>query len=97
MRQGFFLARRATRQHPNLDATEDRVGQVLKTGPINRKRQRHSKALEGVPVGEGQWRLSLGPPAPLRPLRLTPSSSGRTLNLTLIRENSTAKTRRTPR
>ena len=54
------LARRLIGQHPEFDALENRARQILETDPTNRMRQHHIQKLEAVPVGEGQWRLSLG-------------------------------------
>lgn len=54
------LARRLGKGHPELPALQTRAIEILKTDPYNRSRAYHIKKLEAIPLGEGQWRLSLG-------------------------------------
>ena len=54
------LFRKLLGAHPDLRALRERVGEILRTDPHNRRRAHHIKKLEAVPAGEGQWRLALG-------------------------------------
>jgi hypothetical protein len=45
--------------HPELRTLQNRAFDILKTDPYNRSRTQHIKKLVGIPVGEGQRRLSL--------------------------------------
>lgn len=54
------LFRKLIRRHPELRVLRDRVGDILEADPTNRTRAHHIKKLEGIPSGQGQWRLSLG-------------------------------------
>jgi hypothetical protein len=54
------LFRRLLRGHPDLRPLRNRVADILETDPYNRTRQHDILKLEGVPPGEGQWRLALG-------------------------------------
>jgi hypothetical protein len=44
----------------DFEAIEQRSAAILSMDPYNRSRHHNIKKLEGVPVGEGQYRLSLG-------------------------------------
>lgn len=46
--------------HPDFEAISHRAREILSTDPYNRTRTHHIKKLEGVPAGDGRWRLSLG-------------------------------------
>ncbi len=46
--------------HPDFPSRYDRARAILADDPYNRTRAHHIKKLEGMPVGDGQWRLSLG-------------------------------------
>lgn len=46
--------------HRDFEAIEKRAAGILSADPYNRSRQHSIKKLEGVPLGEGQYRLSLG-------------------------------------
>ena len=54
------LVRKLLKGHPELQALHERVREILAADPYNRDRRHHIKKLQGVPQGEGQWRLSLG-------------------------------------
>jgi hypothetical protein len=54
------LVRKLLKGHPEFRALHERVREILSADPYNRSRQHLIKKLEGVPQGEGQWRLSLG-------------------------------------
>ena len=54
------LVRRLLKHHPELQFLQERVLAILKADPYNHRRAHHIKKLEAVPLGEGQWRLSLG-------------------------------------
>jgi hypothetical protein len=54
------LIRKLLRRHPELRALHDRAREILGADPYNRSSAVPIKKLEGVPPGEGQWRLSLG-------------------------------------
>ena len=54
------LARKLSKSHPEFRALRERAVEILKADPYNRSRAHHIKKLEAVPLGEGQWRLSLG-------------------------------------
>jgi len=44
----------------DFEAAELSAVAILSADPYNQSRRRHIKKLEGVPHGEGQYRLSLG-------------------------------------
>jgi hypothetical protein len=44
----------------DFEAIERRAAAILTVDPYNRSRQHNIKKLKGVPVGEAQYRLSLG-------------------------------------
>ena len=46
--------------HRHFEAIEKSAVTVLSLDPYNRSRSHYIKKLEGVPSGEGQYRLSLG-------------------------------------
>jgi hypothetical protein len=54
------LARSLHRTHPESGTLHERAVAILSADPHNRSRAHHIKKLEAVPLGEGQWRLSLG-------------------------------------
>jgi len=54
------LFRKLLRSHRDLLALQGRVGEILAADPYNVSRQHHIRKLEGVPAGEGQFRLSMG-------------------------------------
>lgn len=54
------LSNKLLRGHPDFDAVEQRAKEIFESDPYNRARRHHIKKLEGVPPGEGQWRLTLG-------------------------------------
>lgn len=54
------LARLLLKGHPEFPALQHRAIEILAADPYNRSRQHHIRKLEAAPVGEGQWRLSLG-------------------------------------
>jgi hypothetical protein len=54
------LSTKLQRGHKDFQATEKSAVAILASDPYNRMRQHHIKKLEGVPSGEGQYRLSLG-------------------------------------
>ncbi len=54
------LATKLHKGNRDFEATEKSAVAVLSTDPYNRTRRHHIKKLEGVPSGEGQYRLSLG-------------------------------------
>ncbi|SPF54388.1 conserved hypothetical protein [Candidatus Sulfopaludibacter sp. SbA4] len=54
------LAKTLQRRHPEFIAHHRSTLHILATDPYNRSRLHHIKKLEGVPHGDGQYRLSLG-------------------------------------
>ena len=54
------LVRKLLKRHPELRSLQDRMRAVLSTDPHNRSGGHPIKKLEGVPPGEGQWRLAFG-------------------------------------
>lgn len=54
------LARALLKAHPESPALQHRAVEILKADPHNRSHAHHIKKLVAVPLGEGQWRLSLG-------------------------------------
>lgn len=54
------LARGLLRGQPEFQALQERAVEILGTDPYNRSRVHDIKKLQAVPLGEGQWRLSLG-------------------------------------
>jgi hypothetical protein len=53
------LARPLRKRHPEFQELLARAFEILKTDPYNHARTHNIKKLEGVPVGEGPWRLTL--------------------------------------
>ena len=54
------LSNKLHKGHRDFGATEKSAVSILSADPHNRTRRSHIKKLEGVPSGEGQYRLSLG-------------------------------------
>ncbi len=54
------LSSKLHKGHRDFDAAEKSAAGILSDDPYNRTRRHHIKKLEGVPAGEGQYRLSLG-------------------------------------
>jgi len=54
------LSTKLQKGHRDFEATEKSAVAVLSTDPYNRMRRHDIKKLEGVPSGEGQFRLSVG-------------------------------------
>ena len=54
------LSNKLQKGHRDFEATEKSAVGILSADPYNRTRRHHIKKLEGVPSGEGQYRLSLG-------------------------------------
>lgn len=54
------LARKLRTGHPKFDALQERAFEILRADPTNRTREHDIRKLKAVPLGEGQWRLSLG-------------------------------------
>jgi len=54
------LVRKLLGGHADLQALQDRVREILASDPTNRTRAYYIKKLEGVRLGEGQYRLALG-------------------------------------
>jgi hypothetical protein len=54
------LARSVRKNHREFERLHERAVEILSADPHNRSREHHIKKLEAVPLGEGQWRLSLG-------------------------------------
>jgi hypothetical protein len=54
------LSNKLRKSHRDFDATEQSAAVILSEDPHNRTRRHHIKKLEGVPVGEGQYRLAMG-------------------------------------
>lgn len=54
------LSNKLHKRHLDFEATEKSAVTILSADPYNRSRRHHIKKLEGVPPGEGQYRLSLG-------------------------------------
>jgi hypothetical protein len=54
------LSRKLDKSHRDFDAIEKSAAAILSGDPHNRTRRNHIKKLEGVALGEGQYRLSLG-------------------------------------
>ena len=46
--------------HHDFEATERSAVAILSADPYNRSRGHNTRKLEGVPSGEGQYRLALG-------------------------------------
>jgi mRNA-degrading endonuclease RelE of RelBE toxin-antitoxin system len=53
------LLRRLTRGHPDLVDAYAEALMILGADPYNRSRRHHILKLEGIPQGEGQYRLRL--------------------------------------
>ena len=54
------LSTKLQKSHREFEATERSAVAILSADPNNRSRRYKIKKLEGVPTGEGQYRLSLG-------------------------------------
>lgn len=54
------LARSLRSTHHEIGTLHERAVEILSADPHNRSRAHHIKKLAAVPLGEGQWRLSLG-------------------------------------
>jgi hypothetical protein len=54
------LSNKLFKAHREFAAAEQRAVTILAADPYNRARRHKIKKLEGVPAGEGQYRLSLG-------------------------------------
>ncbi len=54
------LSTKLQKGHRDFEAAERSAAAILSTDPYNRSRSHKIKKLEGVPPGEGQYRLSLG-------------------------------------
>jgi len=54
------LLKRLTRQHAELSEVFARVLRILTCDPHNRSRTHAIRKLQGVPEGEGQYRLRIG-------------------------------------
>ena len=54
------LSTKLIRSHPDFEATERSGVAILSADPYNRSRSHNIRKLEGVPSGEGRYRLSLG-------------------------------------
>jgi hypothetical protein len=53
------LARPLLKRHPEFPALLNLAIETLKSDPYNHSRTHNIKKLEGVPAGEGPWRLTL--------------------------------------
>ncbi len=51
------LARRLAHAHPEFAEAHGRTLAILSTDPTNRTRRYEIRKLQGVPTGDGQWRL----------------------------------------
>jgi hypothetical protein len=54
------LSKKLYKTHREFAAAEQSAITILCADAHNRSRRHHIKKLEGVPVGEGQYRISLG-------------------------------------
>jgi mRNA-degrading endonuclease RelE of RelBE toxin-antitoxin system len=54
------LIKKLNKQHPDFITHYERALRILSSDPYNRARAHPIKKLEGVPAGEGAWRLRLG-------------------------------------
>ena len=54
------LSIKLCKSHHEFEAVEKSATDILSTDPYNQTRRHHIKKLEGVPGGEGQYRLALG-------------------------------------
>jgi hypothetical protein len=54
------LSNKLQRSHRDFDAVEKSAAAALSEDPYNRARRHNIKKLEGVALGEGQYRISLG-------------------------------------
>jgi hypothetical protein len=54
------LSNKLHKTHRDFEPVEKSAASILSSDPYNRTRQYHIKKLEDVPLGEGQYRLSLG-------------------------------------
>lgn len=54
------LSNKLQKSHPDFESTEKSAAAILAADPYKRTRRHHIKKLEGVPTGEGQYRLALG-------------------------------------
>jgi len=54
------LSTKLQKRNRDFESAEKSAVTILSTDPYNRSRSHNIKKLEGVPSGEGQYRLSLG-------------------------------------
>ena len=54
------LSNRLLKGHPDFEGVERSAVEILSVDPQNRTRRNRIKKLQGVPAGEGQYRLALG-------------------------------------
>jgi hypothetical protein len=54
------LSTKLNKSHRDFEATERSAVTILSADPYNRSRSHNIKKLEGVPPGDGQYRLALG-------------------------------------
>jgi hypothetical protein len=54
------LSNKVLRKHPEFESVERSAVKILSADPQNRTRRHRIRKLEGVPAGEGQYRLALG-------------------------------------
>ena len=54
------LATTLLKRHPEFRPLLSQAGEILRADPYNQARVHHIKKLQGVPPGDGQWRLRLG-------------------------------------
>jgi hypothetical protein len=54
------LSTKLHKAHLDFGSAENSAIAILSGDPYNRSRQHHIKKLEGIAVGDGQYRLSLG-------------------------------------
>lgn len=54
------LSNRLRKGNRDFDAVEKSAAVILSMDPYNRSRQHNIKKLEGLPPGDGQYRLALG-------------------------------------
>ncbi len=54
------MVKRLLKGHPEFHILQERAFAILRADPFNRRRTHRVKKLDAVPIGGGQWRLSLG-------------------------------------
>ena len=54
------LSNKLRKAHREFEGVEKSAASILAADPYNRTRRHHIKKLEGVPAGDGQFRLALG-------------------------------------